>query len=139
MMKKQCLLAVLCLGAVLLQGCGDQVSVKGTVTFPDGSPLTTGRVQFLTPTFVADGIIQPDGTYTIGSKKEGDGLPKGTYAVTVMAYAETNYAIDMRMDENVKPAESLIDVKYNSQTTSGLTCDVQGATVFDITVEPFKK
>ena len=137
---KSVYLLMFCICAALFQGCGGgQVSVKGTVTFPDGTPVPRGTVQFLTPTFVADGQIQPDGTYVIGSLKQDDGLPKGSYRVTVSAYEETSYAADMRMDEFVRPPGSLIDLRYGSPDTSGLTCDVQEATVFNIEVEPFRR
>lgn len=135
-MKKSHLLIV-CFCMLMFAGCGSQVSVKGKVTFTDGSPVTRGGVEFLTPTYTASGPIQPDGTYVIGSKKSGDGLPKGTYTVTVWAYEEIENASGNPMA--AKPAKPLIDLKYSSQHTSGLTCDVQGATVFDIKVEPFTK
>ena len=123
----------------MLSGCGNgQVSVKGTVQFPDGKPLPRGDVQFLTPTFVGSGRIQPDGTYVIGSLKEADGLPKGTYKITVRAYEDQGDTASMS-PEDVKPVKPLIDLKYSSPETSGLTCDVQGPTVHPITVEPFKK
>ena len=136
-MKKQNLL-LLCLCVLLLQGCGNQVSVKGRVTFPDGKPLTRGEVRFQTPSFVATGDIQPDGTYVLGSRGANDGIPKGTYTVTVSAYEDAGSTAGMSA-EDAKPANPLIDLKYSSPTTSQLSCDVQGATIFDIPVEPFKK
>jgi len=130
---------ILCFCVLLLSGCGNgQVSVKGTVQFPDGTPLTRGDVQFLTPTFVGSGQIQPDGSYVIGSLKEADGLPKGTYTITVRAYEDQGNTAGIS-PENVKPVQPLVDLKYSSPQTSGLTCDVQGPTVHLITVEPFKK
>jgi hypothetical protein len=122
--------------------------VKGKVTFPDGTPLTRGDVQFMTPTIVASGTIQPDGTYIIGSKKNNDGLPKGTYTVTVRAHEEIGSDVkipdtvsDARVDAGKRPVQvpSLIDLKYSSPESSGLSCNVQGATVFNITVEPFTR
>ena len=135
---KKSLLLIVCLCTLLFSGCGDKVGVKGTVKFTDGTPLTTGEVQFLTPTYVASGTIQPDGTYVISSLKEGDGIPKGKYGVAVRANESAGSSATLSA-EDAKPLMSLIDLKYNSPDTSDLTCDVQGATVFDITVEPFKK
>ena len=136
-MNKQCWL-IFCLCALLLQGCGNQVSVKGKVTFPDGTPLTRGEVRFQTGTFMGSGDIQPDGSYVLSSLGINDGIPKGNYAVTVLAFEESSGVLAADA-ESVKPLESLINLKYNSPQTSGLTCDVQGATEFNITVEPFKK
>ena len=130
---------VLCLCALLLQGCGNQVRVKGKVTFPDGAPLSHGSVRFQNATHMASGGIQPDGSYTLSSVGTNDGIPKGTYTVTVVAFesAGSTTGVDLEK-ESLPPPKSLIDLKYNSPETSGLTCDVQGATVFDIPVEPFK-
>ena len=130
---------VFCLCALLLQGCGNQVSVKGKVTFPDGAPLTRGEVRFQTGTYMATGNIQPDGTYILSSLGTNDGILKGAYAVTVLAFEESSGGTLSGDVESVKPPESLIDLKFNSPNTSELTCDVQGATEFNITVEPFKK
>lgn len=127
-------LLVLVLG--LFTGCGSKISVKGKVTFPDKSPVTTGFVQFQTPTFTATGTIKPDGSYVIGDgKREFGGIPAGNYRVTVQAVGLSQVAESM---EDVKPAQSLIDLKYNSPDKSGLTCDVKGSMEHDIVVEPFK-
>ncbi|MGL4944286.1 MAG: hypothetical protein ACRC46_13980 [Thermoguttaceae bacterium] len=136
-----CRLSTVVLGFVLclVVGCGDgNVGVTGKVMFPDGTPLTKGDVHFSTPTYVASGKIQSDGSYVIGSQTQNDGLPPGTYSVTVnKAFDDSGTAALSAIDS--KPAKPLIDPKYNSPTTSGLTCDVKGKTTFDITVEPFKK
>ena len=137
-----------CLCALLLQGCGDQVSVKGKVTFPDGTPLTRGEVRFQNATVLATGNIKPDGTYVISSLGNNDGLSKGTYTVTIQAMQEappgaSTTTIAGISEGNIHSGnftiESLVDLKYNSPETSGLSCNVQGSTVFDITVEPFRK
>jgi hypothetical protein len=118
-------------------GCSKGNSVTGKVTFPDGSPLTRGEITFSTPTFVAAGMIQPDGRYSIRANNMKEGIPSGTYSVTVKAYEEAQENPDGMM-ENLKPAKSLIDTKYASPNTSGLTCEVTGTMTFDINVEPFK-
>jgi hypothetical protein len=122
---------------VLSIGCSKGNSVTGKVTLSDGNPLTRGEVTFSTSTFVAAGMIQPDGTYSIRANNTKEGIPSGKYVVTVKAYEDAQENPDGMM-ENLKPAKSVIDTKYTSPATSGLTCEVNGSMTFDISVEPFK-
>jgi hypothetical protein len=101
-------------------GCNKGNFVTGKVMFPDGSPLTRGEVTFSTPSFVAAGMIQPDGTYSIRANNMKEGIPSGTYSVTVKAYEDIQKNPDGAM-ENLKPPKSLIDTKYTLPATSGLT------------------
>lgn len=136
-MKKFCFLSIFVL--FVFTGCGGGgVNVSGKVTFEDGTPLTMGEVAFQTASFIATGLIQPDGTYTLGSLKAGDGVPKGTYNVTVKAVSSPPVPPGALSDPNYKPAPAkhLIDLKFASQSTSGLTCQVDGKTTFNITVTP---
>lgn len=76
------LLTVLVLAAI---GCGDKVAVRGKVTFSDDhSPLTVGQIRFQSGTVQARGTLKSDGTYVLGTVKEKDGVPKGTYNVTIV-------------------------------------------------------
>jgi hypothetical protein len=117
-------------------GCSRNVPLSGTVTFSDdGSPAPRGMVVFSTPTFVAQGPIQPDGTYRVSSTGVNDGLPRGTYGIAVVAVNEITYTpgIEGRMNEHQTP---LIDPKYEDATTSGLTFTVDGKTrTFNIPVD----
>jgi hypothetical protein len=115
-------------------GCGSKVSVSGKVTFDDGSPLTSGEVRFETAEFVSSGAIQPDGTYRLGTTSAQDGIPKGTYGVTVRAMSTPELKPGVRT-ENVPPPKSLINTKFGATATSELTCEVKGSTTFNITVQ----
>ena len=65
-------------------GCSDKVPMRGKVTFSDDkSPLTVGMVSFTSGSLLARGHLKPDGTYVIGTDTDRDGLPKGTYTVTI--------------------------------------------------------
>ena len=110
---------------LFLTGCGDP-QVKGTVTFDDGTPLTTGGVMFVDGSYTATGAIKPDGSYVLSSLTLGDGVKSGNYKVTVSA--QTGGGIDEG------PVVNLVDVKFADPATSGLTCDVKGATTYNITV-----
>lgn len=121
----------------LFSGCGGNASVSGKVTFSDGETLKGGRVMFYTADSVASGAIQADGTYKMGSKSISDGVPRGTYQVAVHAHDPATEVPGLSPEESEKlpPKKPLIDGKYGSPTTSGITCDVKGSMKFDISVE----
>ena len=132
------ILVFLFVGILGLFGCSRNVPLTGTVVFSDdGTPVPRGIVVLSTPTFVAQGSIQPDGTFTIGSTGIDDGLPRGTYTVTVLGVGEVYYTPgpDGRQNEHRTP---LIDLKYEDEATSGLSFIVDGKTrTFDIQVDRF--
>jgi len=119
-------LFVFVLSFLFVAGCGgDFIQTGGKVTYEDGSPVTSGGIVFETDNFMADGRIQPDGTYTLSSLKPGDGLPAGTYRVSISA---------VEYDENERQVV-LVDPKYGSPSSSGLTAEVsRGQHRFDFTV-----
>ena len=124
----------LSLALLMLAGCGDKVGLGGKVTMEDGSPLGTGTVCFETDTYLARGTLKPDGSYVVGSLSEKDGLPAGTYRVYVSG-AEKQIGQDK---EGMPIFEPLIDEKFASGTTSGLTLTVPVAGgKFDFKVAPY--
>ena len=101
--------------SVSVIGCSNHVGLSGRVMYSDnGEPVTTGEVQFLTPTFIARATIRPDGTFVTGSYKEADGLPPGTYGVAIVS-----------VDADFNP---LVDLKFSSQATSGLGITIDKTT-----------
>ena len=98
-----------------IAGCGNkQVGWSGTVVFSDdGSPVPRGVVIFSTPTFQSHGDIV-EGKFTMSSYGPNDGLPPGTYDVTITA-------ID---GEEMGSLYNLIDLKYGNPATSGLKTTV---------------
>ena len=139
-------LFVVCLIIPLIIGCGDNVSLRGKVTFSDThEPLTCGEIQFSTATFLARATIQPDGTYSVGSLKQEDGLPSGTYGVAIVNAVAEKWSITDRPEVGSrglgqsKPEQLLIDPKYKNKATSGLTVTVDGSgKIFDFEVDRFK-
>jgi len=142
-------LFLLFVALLFVVGCSNKVPLSGTVTFSDdGAPLTRGVVFFQSDTLLAQGAIQPNGRYTVGTDRMTDGLPRGTYRIylvdteiveiiqtaTGQIDPITGNNVDYRFtDERRTP---VIDLRYNRADTSGLTFTVDGRTrTFDIQVE----
>ncbi|MDR0871634.1 MAG: hypothetical protein LBN39_12665 [Planctomycetaceae bacterium] len=136
-MKKTIHLLTLFACLFLLTGCSEKVGLSGKVTYSDdGSPLETGQVCFTTDTYFSRGNIKENGVYTLGSDKETDGLPPGTYRVYV-AYAAVENGVDKNGDAILVP---LIDQKFADGKTSGITLTVDASTKnFDFKVDRFRK
>jgi len=105
-----------------LTGCGNRLyPVRGTVTLEDGTPITKGMIiceRFEGgPAVSAQGPIQPDGTYRLGTTKPGDGLPPGKYRVLINAMDLS----DLPDDKKDIPFDS----KYLNFQTSGLELEVK--------------
>ena len=131
MTKKICVCLLLLIG-FSLAGCSDHCRLTGKVTFSDGKPVTFGMVLFTTGTFQAKGEIRSDGSYTVGSEKTNNGIPKGTYQVFVTGV--TKQVPGMGGMSSYVP---LCDVKYENAATSGLTCTVPApGNKHDIVLEP---
>ena len=124
-MKKFFLFAI-ALALVTVTGCGSGfVQTGGTITFDDGTPVPLGGIVFETDTFMAEGQIRTDGTYTLTSLRPGDGLPAGNYRVGISA---------VEVDENDRRTYH-VDPKFANPATSGFTADVsKGNSRFDFTV-----
>ena len=124
-MTKHHLFAIV-LSLIVVAGCGGEfIPTGGKITFDDNTPVPFGGVVFETDSFMADGQIKPDGTYTLSSLKPGDGLPAGTYKVSISA---VEYDADERQVIIVHP-------KFSDPNTSGLTAVVsKGQSRFDFTV-----
>ncbi|MGL4943793.1 MAG: hypothetical protein ACRC46_11465 [Thermoguttaceae bacterium] len=119
--------------AVFLSGCSGGVGVTGKVTFPDGTPVTKGEVNFQSAKDLVSGTISPDGTYKLEGATKGSGIPAGTYQVFIVG----TQVIDTKGSPNPSDAvvTETVAKKFSNRETSGLTCEVKGATVFDIAVE----
>jgi len=126
-------LFVVSLLCIFATGCGGGgTSVKGKVTFDDGTPLTVGTVIFETEMLEMIGMIQKDGTYRMSTDGKTPGIPKGEYKVAIVGAGESIGEYDpVTFNLIVRP---LIDGKFRDSSLSGLTCKVDGATTFNITV-----
>jgi hypothetical protein len=125
-------------GMLALAGCGrrDLHPVSGTVRFPDGSPLTTGRV-------VLDygpqayrggwGYIKPDGTFTIGSLTQTDGVRAGTVRVAITLASKADG--EPGTDGIITKLKPLIHARFAHPDTSGLSFEIPRQTKWEIVVE----
>lgn len=109
-------------------GCGNSnCRLGGKITFSDdGSPLGRGTVCFDDGVVTARGSINEQGVYTVGSLKENDGLPPGEYRVFIIG----------AINPAVSGEASVIDARYDSPSTSGLSLKVDGTTrSYDFSVD----
>jgi len=121
----------------LAAGCGGgggQSSVRGKVHFPDGTPLTAGRIVAESPAHnvSATGYIGKDGTFELGTKTNNDGVPAGTWNVVILA---AEIQPETYPDKpNTKKATPMIHARYLKKETSSLSFKVPDQTNWDITV-----
>ena len=138
-MSKKLLLSFVLAGMAFLPGCSDKLPLSGTVTYSDdGTPVTAGAVFFETPTYSSQAAIKSDGTFIVGSTGLADGIPKGTYGVCIRG-AENIVTVKGPGGIQTERRTALIDPKYQSLETSGLTFTVDGKSKkFDIKVDRAK-
>jgi len=127
-------LTLLGLSLARLTGCGSKnIQVHGKVTLPDGKPAAGSQVVFQGGAekrkFTARGDVGPDGTFTVGTEKPGDGVPPGKYNVIVNPPPMVN-------------AEGLYVVPFNNKftnfTTSGLEFEVKPGATNDFEIKVTK-
>ena len=132
-MKKISTILIALLMICWIEGCGKNVSLKGKVTFSDDqSPLPAGTVFFEADSTQHFGDIQPDGTYVMGTISAKDGLPPGKYRVYVHGVE-----VPDPTDSSGLSMMPLVDSKFQSASTSGLSVQVDSSTKqFDFSVDP---
>ena len=127
---------IISVGLVCALGCSNKVQVSGKVVFEDGTPLNTGTVVFDNGREQAKGAISEDGTYRLSSMANNDGIKPGEYGVYITGALGFRTSPDAVSPTTVPRPDNLIDVRFTSRQTSGLSCTVKGKTVFDIEVIP---
>jgi hypothetical protein len=134
-MRKIFLIVMLIFVSSGLFGCGNSnLSLTGKVAFEDGQPLTKGMVIFDNGTVSSRAPINPDGTFVVGTAKEKDGIPLGTYKVCIVGAEEMLPNPERKMPP---PKRQLIHKKFEQIDTSGLTITIANPTKpFNIIVIP---
>ena len=116
-------------------GCGSKVGLHGQVVFSDdNTPLKQGIVIFQKDGTIARGQIDQNGNYTVGSSSVSDGLPPGTYQVSLSGTAEHK-----GMQDGEDLFKEVVDPKYGRPETSGLTVTVDRSQKFNISVDRYKE
>lgn len=116
---------------ILASGCSkhsDLVQVTGTVKNADGSPLVfeAGSVNFqaMEGAGHATGSVQPDGSFTMMTKKPGDGVKPGRYKVAVQLWKSYSKLIPAAAKKYADPMASPLEATVDA-----------GHTHFDFIVE----
>jgi hypothetical protein len=128
---KICSAIFICL---IVLGCNDgrpkRVAVSGKVTI-DGQPLKIGTVQFYSQTAKGRpsmGKIESDGTFSLYTFEQKDGIPLGAFDVSVTSKQSLSKGLaDERYMCNIPP-------KYEDIKTSGIVKKIEGA-MNDMTIE----
>ena len=116
----------------IFSGCSGNVRLEGRVTYSDnGEPLEQGTVAFYGSNFLARGEIRQDGRFVVGTQKDQDGLPPGTYRIAICAdqcIGGDKYGMPVSM--------SLIDERYRDPEQSNLSLTVTASTkTYDLQVD----
>lgn len=116
-------------------GCGNFQRLGGTVVYSDDeTPVADCQVVFTDGVYNSRGTTNEKGEYTVTSMKPGDGIPRGEYKVYIggAEIIETKFIDGTEHTTSI----SLIDGKYRSPETSGLTFTADGKTRrFDIKLD----
>jgi hypothetical protein len=105
----------------------DRVVVTGQVTYR-GQPLRFGTVVFEPEAGqYATGVIQPDGTFQMETRGEGEGVPVGKNKVRFVCFAgqDPKAKSGAPRGEGLAMGNSLIPKKYLSSDTSGIVVDLK--------------
>lgn len=114
-----------------LAGCGDgrleTYPVQGQFKFQDGSVPKFGDVEFYNEQhrLNARGKIGRDGTFTVGTFKEGDGAVAGKHQIVVMQHITSPLTARALTDGEVQHDHGkLLNQAYYDYRTSDLKCEV---------------
>lgn len=129
--------AALVCGLLAATGCGPkgpvQVPVTGTVTL-DGQPIAKAAVMFLPESSgqPANGLTDPEGRFTLGIQKKGDGAFEGKYRVAVILNEVQGFVADGKNKDvsgGIAPGglktKWIVPQKYSETKTSGLAAEVK--------------
>jgi hypothetical protein len=112
-------------------GSGSTYPVQGKVVFKDGTPLAGGYIVFESvddDRVIARSDIEPDGTFTLGTRKPGDGALAGQHRVAVSP--------PLRPNPEAAQGPPLIHPRFAKAGTSNLVFTVERrANHFTIEVE----
>lgn len=121
--------------AATSQGCGEKqpatYPTRGRVAFSDGKPVMLGTVELLSENgkWNAQGAIQPDGTFVLGTFTSDDGAVAGNHKAIVMQLIVSDGLPKHSMDHG-----DPVDPFYGSYSSSPLTASIQASESNEITL-----
>ncbi|MDR0521205.1 MAG: hypothetical protein LBH00_05055 [Planctomycetaceae bacterium] len=131
-------LIVVCFLGLFAAGCSRDIPAGGVVVYSDGTPLEKGLVLLSDGKFMYRGNITDGGVFKLGGLKQGNGLPAGTYKVTIGGANEYEYTESRNPQIDYDKSVLRIDPKYENPQTSGLTVDVKkGMSRITLTVDRY--
>ncbi|MFO0999363.1 MAG: carboxypeptidase regulatory-like domain-containing protein [Planctomycetaceae bacterium] len=116
-------------------GCGEKqpatYPTRGRVAFSDGKPVMLGTVELLSEDgkWNAQGAIQPDGTFVLGTFSSDDGAVAGNHKAIVMQLIISDGLPRHSMDHG-----DPVDPFYGSYSSSPLTASIQTSESNEITL-----
>jgi hypothetical protein len=122
----------------LVVGCSSgnefpTAKVRGKITYRN-NPVPNGTVLFVPqgdkPT--ATGELNSDGTYELTTYEPGDGAVLGPHTIMITAVEEMT---DKLPEQRSGTPKALVPVQYTSNSTSGLTAEVNDTDVNTIDFE----
>jgi hypothetical protein len=137
-LRRPCFATIVMIVATLAAtGCGRSgiYPVKGSVRYPDGSPVTTGKVLIDSSSAGVGswGSILPDGTFRMGTHSPTDGVPAGEHRVAIVSAC-----IYPAPGSTAEPTP-LVHERYNDSQSSGLVFRVPDVTTWEIVVDRHEK
>lgn len=95
---------------------GQTVAIKGKITYM-GQPLSQGTIQFEPEDSgrEANGNIQPDGTFSLTTFREGDGAIPGTHRVAVSGTGDGGKVVVPIQFHN--PSSSKVEIEVSAGKT----------------------
>ena len=124
---------------VILVGCNGNVHVTGRVTFPNGQPLTVGKVIFTDDFYMGKSNLNKNGEYSIHTFRRDDGIKKGVYRAYIVGavrFEPGKNVKDSLQDYTLDNLVLLIDMQHTNPDTSGWVYDVQKNSKIDFVVYP---
>lgn len=124
---------------VALAGCNGNVHITGRVTYPNGQPLTVGKVIFTDDFYMGKSNLNKNGEYSIHTLRRDDGIKKGVYRAYIVGavrFEPGKTVKDRLQDYTLDNLVLLIDMQHTNPDTSGWVFDVQKNSKIDFVVYP---
>ncbi|MBR5757112.1 MAG: hypothetical protein IKX88_00760, partial [Thermoguttaceae bacterium] len=122
-----------------LVGCNGNVHVTGRVTFPNGQPLTVGKVIFTDDFYMGKSNLNKKGEYSIHTFRRDDGIKKGVYRAYIVGAVrfEPGETFDDPLQSfSLDHLVLLIDIQHTNPDTSGWLFDIRKDAKIDFIVYP---